>query len=46
MESSFVDQEALSDKDSGDELNRVPIEKPDKKMLFVYQSKDIQRLYQ
>ena len=45
IESSLVDQETLSDKDSGDELDPVLIEKTDNKMLFVYQSKDMQRLY-
>ena len=46
IESSLVDQETLSDKDSFDEVDHVPIEKTDNKMLFVYQSKDMQRLYQ
>ena len=45
IESSLVDQETLSDKDGGDELDPVLIEKTDNKMLFVYQSKDMQRLY-
>ena len=39
-------QETLSDKDSDDELDPVPVEKTDNEMLFVYQSKDMQRLYQ
>ena len=38
-------QETLSDKDSDDELDPVPNEKTDNEMLFVYQSKDMQRLY-
>ena len=46
IESSLIGQETLSDKDSDDELVPVPIEKTDNKMLFVYQSKDMQRLYQ
>ena len=37
-------QEALSDKDSDYELDPVPFEKTDNEMLFVYQSKDMQRL--
>ena len=37
-------QEALSDKDNDDELDPVPVEKTDNEMLFVYQSKDMQRL--
>ena len=35
----LVDQETFSVKDSNDELDPVPIEKTDNKMLFVYQSK-------
>ena len=45
IESSFVDQETLYDKDSDDELDPVPIEKKDQKMLFLDQLKDMQRLY-
>ena len=36
-------QETLSDKDSDDKLDLVPVEKTDNKMLFVYQSKNMQR---
>ena len=39
-------QETLSDKESDNELDPVPVEKTDDEMLFVYQSKDMQRLYQ
>ena len=39
IESLLVDQETFSVKDSNDELDPVPIEKTDNKMLFVYQSK-------
>ena len=35
----LVDQETFSVKDSNDELDPMPIEKTDNKMLFVYQSK-------
>ena len=41
-----MDQETLLDKDSDNELDPVPIEKTDNKILIVYQSKDMQRLYQ
>ena len=46
IESSLVDQETLSDKDSDHELDPVLIEKTDNKMLLVYQPKVMQRLYQ
>ena len=39
-------QETLSDKDSVDELDPAPVEKTANEMLVVYQSKDMQRLYQ
>ena len=39
-------QETLSDKDSDNELDPVPVEKTDNEMLFVYQSKGMQRLRQ
>ena len=39
-------QETLSDKDSVDELDPVPVEKTANEMLVMYQSKDMQRLYQ
>ena len=42
----YCSQETLSDKDSDDELDPMPVEKTDNEMLFVYQSKDMQRLYQ
>ena len=41
-----MDQETLSNKYSDDEQDPVPIEKTGNKMLFVYQSKDMQILYQ
>ena len=46
IESLLVHQETLSVKDSNDEVDPVPLEKTDNKMLFVYQSKDMQILYQ
>ena len=45
IESLLVHQETLSVKDSNDEVDPVPLEKTDNKMLFVYQSKDMQILY-
>ena len=36
----------MSDNDSDDELDPVPVEKKDNEMLFVYRSKDMQRLCQ
>ena len=39
IESFLVHQETLSVKDSNDEVDPVPLEKTDNKMLFVYQSK-------
>ena len=39
IESLLADQETLSVKDSNDEVDPVPLEKTDNKMLFVYQSK-------
>ena len=39
IESLLVHQETLSVKDSNDEVDPVPLEKTDNKMLFVYQSK-------
>ena len=35
IESLFADQETLSDKDSDDELDPVPIEKADNKILCI-----------
>ena len=36
----------MSDNDSDDELDPVPVEKKDNEMLFVHRSKDMQRLCQ
>lgn len=41
-----MEQETFSAKCRVDEIDPAPIEKTDNEMLFVYQSKDIQRLYQ